>query len=459
MVAVSARFAVAILLVLSILLPGRADASRAPWGAGQSAGEDLEIYLVTFGPGDEIISWFGHTALVVEDKRLRQQRLYNYGMFGFGPDMLPKFAMGRLEFWVDDTTMVVPTYRYYARADRDVRLQRLNLSPEKKEELARALDENVRPENREYLYHHYYDNCSTRPRDMIDRAIDGQLLKGASVPARMSLRDHTRRHSAVMPPMSVLLDFMMNDEIDQPIRVWDESFLPQELESLVGKATYVNAQGQTVPLVAEEQVFYQSKRTPVPAEPPGYALALLGIGLVLGAAGLGLGAWFSRTGKRLPRVLLGIENALLGLVLGLPGTALFIMGLVTNHTVTHWNENLLLANPVTLAALPMGIALTWGSRWATKWLRRVWPFLLATGVLAVLVKPLPGFDQDNWRLVALILPISLGMAAASVLYARAARRSTQHGDRRDREDPEPSRAVGSAPGASLTSNASGRGSR
>ncbi len=415
------RIATVIALVCALVLPARALAQggRAPWGTGQSRGEDLDIYLVTFGPGDQVISWFGHTALVVEDARLKQRRLYNYGMFGFGPDMLPKFAMGRLEFWVEDTTMVVPTYRYYARDNRDVRIQRLNLSPAKKVELAHSLDENVQPQNREYLYHHYFDNCSTRPRDIIDRALDGQLKKVASVPARMTLRDHTRRHSDAIPPLSVLLDFLMNDEIDQPVSNWDETFLPQELETLVARTQYVDAQGNTVPLVAEEQVWFKSTRAPVPANPPGYAVVLLLLGLAVGGSAFGLATWHRRTRSRLPRVLLGIENALLGLVLGLPGTALLLMGLVTNHTVTFRNENLLLANPVTLVALPMGIALIWGSPRAARWLRMAWTFLSATGAVALLLKAVPLFDQDNWRIIAFVLPISLGMAAASVVYARA----------------------------------------
>ena len=42
----------------------------APWGTGESRGEDLTIWLTTFGPGSEIEYWWGHSALVVEDGRL-----------------------------------------------------------------------------------------------------------------------------------------------------------------------------------------------------------------------------------------------------------------------------------------------------------------------------------------------------------------------------------------------------
>ena len=71
-------------------------AGGPPWLNGQSQPEDLEVWLVTFGPGDSVPEWWGHTALVVQDHRLNQGRLYNYGMFSFDNKMLPKFAMGRL---------------------------------------------------------------------------------------------------------------------------------------------------------------------------------------------------------------------------------------------------------------------------------------------------------------------------------------------------------------------------
>lgn len=408
------------LMLLAGLVPGRAFAARPPWGVGQSRGEDLDVYLVTFGPGPEIISWFGHTALVVEDHRLHQQRLYNYGMFSFGPDMLPKFAMGRLEFWVDEEPRVNAVYNFYARENRDVIIQRLNLPPERRLQLAKSLSDNVLPENATYLYHHYFDNCATRPRDMVDSAVGSGLRAVGKEPGRMTLRDHTRRYSNYLPPMSVLLDFLMNDEIDKPITRWEEAFLPTELMHQVDEAK-VPSTGQ--PLVAQKTVWFKGSRAYPPAEVPRYGPWLLLIGLAFGAAAAGLGFWHKKRGSRLARVLLGIEHALVGLVLGLPGTVLLVMWMITNHTVTWRNENLLLANPVTLAALPLGLMLAFGSKKAAVRLRSVWTFLTATGVLAILIKVLPVFDQDNWRIIALILPVSLGMAAASLLLAPFAAKS------------------------------------
>lgn len=415
------RLAPLLTLLLGLLLvaaPARA-AVVPPWGTGESRGEDLVISLVTFGPGDDVPSWWGHGSLVVEDRRLGRARLYNYGMFSFDEKMLARFAMGRLEFWVADAS-VMGTYRAYREYGRDVRIQELNLAPEQRVRVAKLLADNVLPENRDYLYHHYNDNCSTRLRDAIDAAVGGQLRAYASAPARMTLREHTRRYTARNAPMSVLLDFMMNDEIDQPITRWEEAFLPDELERQVAALQVKQEDGTTAPLVARSWNFHESGQPRPPEQPPAFGPWLLALGLGLGASALGLAYW-GRRGGRLPRVLLGLENVVVGLVFGLPGTALFIMWLVTDHTVTYRNENLFLANPLTLLAVVFGFQWMWGSAKARARLRALWAVLSATGVLGVLLKVLPMFDQDNWRLVALMLPVSLGFAGAFFLERVLAR--------------------------------------
>ncbi|MET0405705.1 MAG: DUF4105 domain-containing protein [Cystobacter sp.] len=381
-----------------------------PWGTGQSEGKDLSTYLATFGPGDDVPSWFGHGSLVMEDQRLRQSRLYNYGMFSFDERMLLRYAMGRLEFWVDDASPA-GTFRFYRSLNRDVRLQELNLTPAQKQEMGRLLAENVLPQNRDYLYHHYNDNCVTRLRDAIDKALGGQLRAATSGPGRMTLRDHTRRYSAVSPPMSVLLDFLMNDEIDQPITRWREAFLPEELERQVAELQVKGEDGQLRPLVSKAFTLHAAEGRPAtPALPPSYGPTMLGLGLALGGLAVGLALWARRSGGRAPRILLGLNNVLVGLVLGIPGLALFIMWLGTDHTVTYRNENLFLANPLTVLALPLGFQLMRGP--PRRWMVRLWAVLAALGVLGLVLKLLPMFDQDNWRLIALLLPLAVGMAGA-----------------------------------------------
>ncbi len=407
--AVLFAFSLFMMALVATAHPDAAQASQPPWGeAGISRGEDLSIQLVTFEPGDDIPSWFGHTALVVEDTRLRTSRLYNYGMFSFDSAMLAKFAMGRLEFWVGDSH-VKRTYDFYASMNRGVRIQELNISPEKRVEIARFLANNVLPENRDYLYHHYDDNCATRIRDVIDLATDGQFAKAAEAPARFTLREHTRRHARHNPLMDALLMFLMNNEIDQPITNREEMFLPAELEMSVDKFEYTDAAGNRIPLVANRTVYATSTRAPIPEEPSLLWPFALALGLLAGGIAATLGHFQKRR-------LLGLYTALIGLFPGIPGLVLALMGTFTDHSVTYWNQNVLLANPLTFLMLPLGLMYAFGSERATRWLPNLWLLLAATSLLALLLfgvgQFVPVLYQDTSIPLSFLLPLNLGFAAA-----------------------------------------------
>ncbi|MEW5738333.1 MAG: DUF4105 domain-containing protein [Myxococcota bacterium] len=380
-----------------------------PWMTGQSQSADLAISLVTFGPGDTLTEWWGHTALVVEDKRLNHARLYNFGMFSFSEGFVHRFVQGRLEFWVADDP-VPGTFNLYRSLNRDVRIQELDLTPEQAMAVAKALGTHVLPENRTYLYHHYDDNCSTRPRDILDAAIGGQLKAATNVPARMSLRAHTMRYSMVNPPMSLVLDYLQNDELDGPITQQKEAYLPDELERQVQALQVTGPDGVKHPLVKRQWTWFTAKRAPVPETPPNWIPWLFLLGLGVAGVGHALG-WAARNGRKLPRVALGLLHVLLGLGLGAFGVFLFIVGIFTNHTVAHRNENLFLVNPITFALLPLGVMLMWGAKRARPGLFWTWAALGALSLLGVALKVLPMFDQQNWNLIALFVPVNVGFAA------------------------------------------------
>jgi hypothetical protein len=346
---------------------------------------------------------------VVEDVARRESRLYNYGEFSFDDKMLPRYAMGHLEFWVGERP-VRRTLEIYSGHNRSIRIQVLNLDEGQRLALARALADNALPENKHYLYDHFTDNCATRPRDMLDRAIGGQLRAQAK-PGRMTLRDHTRRHTAVSPLMSVLIDFLLNDEVDRPITTWEEAFLPGELEAQVAAATLVDSDGVPSPLVRSSEEVFVASRPPTPATPPLVGPWLFGVGLGAGAA-LAL----SRRRHRAR----GALTALVGLLWGGPGAVLFLMATMTDHAGTRWNENLFLANPLTFALFPLGLVslLRPSSPKVERLLRGCVLVLAPLGLAGLLGKLLPSFDQDNVRFLALGGPLLLGLAIAHLRRAR-----------------------------------------
>ena len=405
---------VATLVVTLAGSTAKAQVQPAPWADGGVPGQELTVKLVTFGPGDAVPSFFGHTGLVVKHDPTGRSRLYNYGMFSFDGAFLWKFARGRLVFWVG-AQPVEATYRFYKRMGRDVRIQVLNLSAEAKEEMATHLEWKIKKENRTYVYNHYLDNCATRPRDLVDESVDGALKEATSEPSDWTFRGHTRRYAGHSFWMMMVMMFLENDTIDRPIQQWDAMFLPDELERHVQTLTYQkHPGGPEVPLVDKRRIYYDAGGRTIPEAPPTHWPWTLGLGLLAGLAAVAGRHWRAiQPESTWSRVGYGLYTAWIGLLVGMPGLVLFLMSVLTDHEVTYWNENLYLSHPVTAAALPLGIALAVGVSSATRWLRWVWTVTAATGVLLVCLKPLPMFDQQNLLSTTLILPITLGFTVAS----------------------------------------------
>lgn len=396
--------------VLCLTLSCAASAlAQAPSRWADSRDEDLEVALVTFGPGDEVHQYFGHNALLVQDAHRRMGTLYNFGMFGFGPDMLPRYLKGQLLFWTA-ATPVQATFANYAEDNRSIRIQELDLSPARRRHLADRLEWYVQPEHSHYRYHHYFNNCSTKLRDLINEALGGQLLKANSGRGLFTFRGDTRRYTEHDPIIYFLLMLWMNDSMEKPIRRYDEAFLPQELERLVASLKYEDG-GKQVPLVKQHYTVFEAHRDPVPLQPSAMWPKYLLLGLLLGGSAFGLAFWFKRTRSTLARALLGLHQMLLGLVLGVPALVATLF-LLTGWDVTHYNENLLIANALCVLSFPFGLWSAFGSQKGLRWLGNVWLALGAGTLLLFVLKLLPMFDQDVSVPLSLYAPVNIGCALA-----------------------------------------------
>lgn len=387
--------------------------ATSPWATGESRGEDLQVHVVTFGPGDDIAEWFGHAAVVIEDTARREARLYNYGEYAFDPTLALRYLRGHLTFQVGERPFQ-RTLQLYAQKNRDVRLQTLALTPTQRLKLATLLADNVKPENRRYLYDHYSDNCTTRIRDALDTVTDGALRRQAG-PGLMTLREHTSSLSAASPVLSVLIDMLLNDDVDRPISTWEETFLPREFERFLDGVVLHDDDGRGRPLVAARRIVHAARRPPLPPPPSVALLLTLGAG-----AALAIVVVTTLAGRHRRRVY-GVVVAVTGLAFGLPGLVLTLMATVTDHHVTFWNENLLVLHPLALVLAPAGLLLAVSSpsspsspssSWSARASRVVVAVVsvMATGAIVALVgKVLPGFDQENSAALAVVAPVWLSL--------------------------------------------------
>jgi hypothetical protein len=373
------------------------------------------IALLTMGPGDQAFSKFGHIAIVVRDPVRQREDVYNYGTFTFdSPWLVVDFLQGNLRYWlsVDTLSHTVDVYR---RERRSVLVQELAISPEKSRELAAFLRENARPENRYYRYDYYLDNCSTRIRDVLDRAAFGRLRQSSQAPGRLTFRGHTDRLVADDVALYAALDIVMGPLIDQPIAQWDETFLPEELAKLARRVEIPTPSGD-VPLVSREYLLSTSDR-PERTAPPRWAWRFGAIGTALGGA---LAALATST-RRAARILLATVQAILGLVTGLLGIVFASLWAMTDHRVAYRNENLLLCAPFALALVGLAVGVGRACARPSRWAFRISLALALCATLDIALKIALPVSQANGAWIALFVPLWWGIALAHWMTAQRAR--------------------------------------
>ncbi len=376
--------------------------------------DPLSIYALTFGPGDHPFFMFGHDALLVRDRKSGTDRVYNFGTFRFDSSRLIfDFLKGRLTYWLSVSSLP-GTLASYERENRGIVLQELALPAAEKRALRDRLDENARPDKREYKYDYFLDNCSTRVRDAIDRATGGALREASRAPGRLTLREQALRMTAGAPWFALALDFILAGRTDRPIDRWGEMYIPEELAEGLHAVMLPGPAGPH-PLVASEQTIYRATRPDPLHVPPSRFVTMLLIGLGLGVAFLALG-WAAPLNK-LARVTLGILVALWGLVVGFLGCFLVYVWGFTDHVVAHRNENIFLCAPWALALVVLGLGVAFGSRRAALAALRVSVAALLFALLGWALKALPPFHQHNASLIALFIPPWIGLAAG-LLHAR-----------------------------------------
>jgi hypothetical protein len=401
------RARVAVVCLVTLIAGAQRTARAEP-------GDDLTVSVLTFGPGDHPFFKFGHNAIWVRPKD-GEGAVFNYGTFAFdNPNLIPKFLRGRLTYWLSASPAEPVLYSYQA-SDRTIEVQELDLTPAERWTMFEKLRDNARPEKREYLYDYFWDNCSTRVRDVVDEVVGGKVRQAAQVPASMTLRDHALRMTADLPWEFFGLAFGLGSTTDQPADRWKEAFLPDKMRDLL-RSVRIERDGVSRPLVKSERVMFKATRPPPPERPPRFTGRLLLLGLAIGG-GLALLGLLARR-RRLARAVVGVTAAGVGLVMGLLGVILVLLWVATNHRAAHANANILQAAPWALGLLPLGLGTALGRAWAPPGALLLTAGAALLSAVGLVVKLLPGAAQDNYMFIALLLPIWSGLTVALWRMAR-----------------------------------------
>jgi hypothetical protein len=375
--------------------------------------DDLLFKVAVFGPSDDIFIWWGHAALIVENTRWKYSRVFDWGIFSYPSDnFLWDFLHDQIRY---KCTVDSLDLQMYIDEDRDITVYTLNLEAEYKRRILDYAEHNVLPENCYYEYHEFRDNCSTRIRDLIDIGTGGQLKTWArDTPGRLTTRQHIRRFTWFRPVSDRILDFLMGQDLDAPLTVWDEMFLPVEVGRHIAGFTYTDSSGVEQPLVRSVELANASKKRPPVLHAP---LRRWPGDLLLGMLPAALAAALQLLRKNKPRpgrAAWGLFHCVLGLAVGIAGCVLVYAWFFMKNDYIQQNINLLFINPLALAAVPLGI-LTASSRAdpvrPERYLRILWGYVAVSGILTQLLRVLPAFSQHNQSVAALVVPAALLLSA------------------------------------------------
>ena len=373
--------------------------------------DQLTVYLMTMGPGKQVWERFGHNAIWIHDPVQGTDQTYNYGLFDFHQEnFLLRFVQGRMWYWMRG----YPAESYvesYRRANRSVWVQELEIPLAARRELQRFLEWNELPENRFYHYDYYRDNCSTRVRDALDRALGGAIRAAtAEMPSGKTYRFHTQRLTTNDPPIYTGLLLALGQPVDRPISQWEEMFLPLALREHVRSIRVSGPGGRSVPLVRSERTLFQSTEPEPSATPPAWTRWYLLAGLAIGGAALALARRARTSGLARAGFLAATWSWFL--LTGLGGLVLAGLWGLTDHAAAYRNENLLQFDLLALPLIWLVTRLVFGSARFGRATLVLSMAVAAISLLGLLLKSLPPFYQVNQSVIALALPAHAGIAAA-----------------------------------------------
>lgn len=294
--------------------------------------------LITCGQSGEFVFYlYGHTAIRITDPETGLDKAYNYGYFSMAQkNFIPNFMIGKPMYMLGVTDFDSMVYDYAAQGRR-VSEQQLNLRSDEVQALMDFLDWNALPENAEYRYNYFYDNCATRPRDLIERFTKGGLVYRVDPASLPTFREATRQCSKSAKWYTFGTDLCLGVKSDTRMTVHDAAFVPELLEQSMDLA-FRKDTGE--PIVSrKEEIVPQTQLIEVPRfdGPLVTILALVAIYLI---------CYF--VVRRYTSVPWQVLRCGLYLLLGLAGIVLWFLSLFSAHPHTLLNANMVLMHPFWL---------------------------------------------------------------------------------------------------------------
>jgi hypothetical protein len=313
--------------------------SRSFTGLNSQPVTDTTVYLLTCGSGTETYSIYGHSALRIKYNTLKRDWVYNWGVFDFEtPNFAWKFAKGRLDYMlaVESMQSFPQTYFYEKRF---IHCQKLNITPGETAMLIKLIKDNLKPENIKYRYDFFYDDCSTRIRDLIEKAVGGKVLYPPEEKAKQpTFRDLIGKCQAPFPWLKFGIDLLVGSPADKYAPYRDRMFLPHYLEKELSEAV-VNREGKMIPLLQNPDEILDFPEPVIKRNflfmPPSVLTVLFIIVMVLSAL------------IKNKKFIYWFDLAIF-LIFSILASMMIFFNFFTDHVQLRWNLNIIWLNPVII---------------------------------------------------------------------------------------------------------------
>ena len=322
-----------------------------------------EISLVTCYPGSRNYELYGHTMIRVQIEG--QDLLFNYGIFNFKQSgFIYRFVKGDCDYSLAAYPMQYLTQGY---EDRKIVEQVLDLDDAQKVDIISFLWNNVQPENAVYRYGWAYNNCATKPRDIIENAVGGSLEYGNPKRGEATVRSIMAYFDKNYPWQQFGIDMVLGYDLDHKLDYREQMFSPIILMEAMADATQ-ERDGKRIPVVKATNILVEGGDegavlgpTPMVLTPMFVLTLLLVIVLALTIK--------ERLGKRHYRWL---DSVVFG-VYGLVGVLVAFLTFVSSHYGTSSNLHIVWLHPLLLLPAIM------------EWIKRMRPLVAIIHVVNALL--------------------------------------------------------------------------
>jgi len=303
--------------------------------------DSATISILTVRQGDSVDNAFGHTAVWVVDPISKKSEIYNFGIFDFDePGFLMKFLRGKLLYSLGINGKK-SFFNNYTAQKRTILEQKLNLNAKQRNDIYLSLRENYKKENRKYLYDFFFDNCSTRPRDLLYNNLP-ELSEANSETPTKTFRDLIDENVFARPWMDFGIDLIIGKKADKIASIQDQMYLP---EYFYKKLNNLSNGGEPLVSSAEIILDYEQEaeaRKHVPWLTPAL---IFGILLLLEVI------LFIAYRKRSDTTFVKLYDKMWYIIIGISSLVILFMWFGTDHIATGDNLNVFWLNPLFLITI------------------------------------------------------------------------------------------------------------